>query len=90
MPLLFCTDNFNDEASLIIANALFFKAQWKIQFEEGRKKLEYFQTSTDRYQTKIMQVNSQFRYRFIEDLDSQALELPYSVSYNALCSATLN
>jgi len=69
--------NFNSEATLVIANALYFKGKWKHEFD-GTTSIKCFRSSKNNcVPTKMMQVTNNFNFKYLSDFDAQAIELPY-------------
>ncbi len=61
---------------LVLVNAIYFKGDWKMQFEEDNTKNESFYVNGDKtVDTPMMRQKDRFHYAETEDL--QILELPY-------------
>lgn len=75
---------------MVLANALYFKGMWKKSFDTQSTALKCFRSMRKAcVNAAMMQSTDIFNYRFIEALDAQALELPYSVSYLLFILITL-
>lgn len=65
----------------VIANALYFKGIWKKTFDPLRTSEKYFRTPTNNRQpVEMMQNIETYNYRYFSDIDTDIIELPYSVS----------
>lgn len=74
-------DTFSSGSGLILANALYFKGLWKIVFDERSTSIKCFRNHRKNcVNARMMQTADTFNYKFINDLDSQALQLQYGVS----------
>jgi len=68
-----------DDAIMFLINALYFNAQWKYEFEEGKTRQgNFFPEDGSVHTTDYMYVHGNFNYFSNDDL--QAVELPYGDS----------
>uniref|UniRef100_A0A0A9YR10 Neuroserpin n=2 Tax=Lygus hesperus TaxID=30085 RepID=A0A0A9YR10_LYGHE len=65
-------------AEAVLANAVYFKAQWKTKFNPELTKERDFKSPTGIVKVQMMNVKSNFKYAFSEKLNAQVLELPYA------------
>ncbi|EDV93613.1 GH18180 [Drosophila grimshawi] len=68
----------NDESRLVLVNAIHFKGEWSIKFDENKTKREdFFLDDKNKIQAPMM--NSTHNYYFAElpDLEAKALSIPY-------------
>lgn len=76
------TDMFIADKSLMLLNALYFKGKWRRMFSEKYTSNKCFRTPDGKCnQVPMMQVVDTFNYNYVPYLDSQAIVLPYDVSY---------
>lgn len=67
----------NPQASLVLANAIYFKADWMAKFRVNDTDLVPFHSAPDKNVTaRMMQQTGRFGYRSTDDL--QVLEMPYA------------
>ena len=66
------------DASLALANAIYFKGQWKCQFDPDRTDVaEFHVSSSESTKVNMMTQTARFRYSLNRRLNCQILELPY-------------
>ena len=66
------------DAPLVLANAIYFKGQWKCQFDPDRTDVAKFHiSSSESTQVNMMTQTARFRYSLNRRLNCQILELPY-------------
>ncbi|XP_018330333.1 uncharacterized protein LOC108740504 [Agrilus planipennis] len=71
--------SFDATLSAIIANALYFKGNWKEAFNpNGTYEHKCFKVKGVCHPVQMMHVVGNFKYKFIEELDAAAVELPYN------------
>ena len=67
-----------DGAALALVNAIYFKGQWKCQFDPDRTAVAPFHvSSSESTQVNMMTQTARFRYSLNRRLNCQILELPY-------------
>ncbi len=72
-------DRIDRAAVLFLLNAIYFKADWRYQFDEEKTRDDHFTTPDNRRVTcKMMSVSENFGY--FEDEQLQAVSLPYGNS----------
>jgi len=68
--------SINPLVRLVLTNAIYFKGDWKVQFEQKKTKdANFFTAAEKKVSCKMMSLNGNFM--FAEGSDYQALELPY-------------
>lgn len=78
---MFVIDTLDPNSIMVLANALYFKGLWKKSFDAQSTALKCFHSVRSAcVNAAMMQSTDTFNYKFIEALDAQALEIPYSVS----------
>ncbi|XP_059048367.1 zonadhesin-like [Achroia grisella] len=71
-------DSITAYTRLILANAIYFKGTWKIQFDPKNTEDKDFSVTKDNIiQVKTMKVKDKFKYAESSDLDAKIIELPY-------------
>lgn len=65
------------ETRLVLANAVYFKAAWKLPFPKGQTKGAAFHASATETPTVAMMRHPEGLFRYFADDDLQWLELPY-------------
>lgn len=67
---------FKENTQMALLNAVYFKGEWKEQFEEGNTRKEEFYGKDKTYQADMMcQTNKEYKY--IEKDNMKAIEIPY-------------
>ncbi|GBP21439.1 hypothetical protein EVAR_12040_1 [Eumeta japonica] len=73
------SDSISDDTRLILVNALYFKGNWKKQFDVHATIDHPFHTSlTDTVNVHMMNMEDHFRYGEDQELDVKLLEMPYT------------
>lgn len=81
MFFFYVLDNFRNDASILITNALYFKGLWKHAFDEQRTTVKCFVTPVKEcVKVNMMQNIETYNNKFAGELDSHVVELPYEVS----------
>ena len=62
---------------LVLANAIYFKGTWKLQFDEAQTSAAPFYR-LDGSQVKVLMMRMKEHFPYTEDMNYQAIELPYS------------
>ncbi|KAJ8913538.1 hypothetical protein NQ315_017089 [Exocentrus adspersus] len=71
--------DINDDTTLILVNAIYFKGKWAESFDVKNTKTEkFYLNDDDTVDVQMMHVTSKFYYKNDQDLDAQILELPYA------------
>ena len=65
------------DTRLVLANAIYFKGTWKLRFDAKKTELAPFYR-LDGSQTKVPMMSMQECFPYTEDMNYQAIELPYS------------
>lgn len=69
------------ETKLLLVNAIHFKADWSIKFDEKQTKRKPFHVSkTETIDTEMMHITKKLLYLYDEKLEAKALKLTYFVS----------
>lgn len=69
----------------MLANVLYFKGDWLIEFNESSTKKECFYTKPNMcIDVSMMNLQNQIRYGYVSDINAQVIELLYKVSKNIL------
>lgn len=69
-------DRISSEQMLFIVNAIYFKGQWKTEFEKAKTKDDDFQLATGQ-QKKVPMMSQSGQYRYLKGDDFQVVTLPY-------------
>uniref|UniRef100_A0A8C2U0E5 Serpin family B member 11 n=1 Tax=Coturnix japonica TaxID=93934 RepID=A0A8C2U0E5_COTJA len=76
---LFARGVINTDAILVLANAIYFKASWEHKFEEKNTVQRDFKLhQNERKPVQMMYQKGTFKLGYIEELETQVLELPYA------------
>lgn len=74
---LFPENSFSDLTRLVITNAIYFKGDWKDEFdEEDTTESDFYISNDETVQVEMMQ-KTDGEYRYYEDETVQVLEMPY-------------
>ncbi|XP_069586871.1 serpin B3-like [Ranitomeya imitator] len=75
---LFPEGSLDKSASLVLANAVYFKGQWKKKFnEENTKNAPFYTTKESEISVPMMSQTERFNLGAIEEIDAQVIEIPY-------------
>ncbi|XP_067627318.1 serine protease inhibitor 42Dd-like [Eurosta solidaginis] len=73
--------DFSALTRLVLLNALHFKGSWEMKFnEELTAEGDFYITEDETVKVQYMSQNAKFCYGYFEELDCQALEMPYNNS----------
>ncbi|XP_045430256.1 serpin B12 isoform X2 [Pipistrellus kuhlii] len=76
---LFSKNTINNGTVLVLVNAVYFKAKWEKYFEVGNTVDAPFSLSENEKKTvKMMNQKGMFKMGFIEEMNAQILEMPYT------------
>lgn len=72
-------DSLDDNTRLVLANALYFKAEWQIPFDANDNTKVPFRTADGKSekQADMMHLDAHLKYAELAELDAKVLELPY-------------
>lgn len=71
-------DDFDGNTELLLANVLYFKGDWLIEFNESSTKKECFYTKPNMcIDVSMMNLQNQIRYGYVSDINAQVIELLY-------------
>lgn len=74
-------DSFNSLTRLVLLNALHFKGDWEHKFDEAHTEEDDFWIAEEEsVKVKYMNQKSKFGYGYFDELNCQALEMPYKDS----------
>lgn len=75
-------DDFDGNTELLLANVLYFKGNWFVEFNENETTIKCFYTKPSFCtEVNMMYLQNQLRYGYITDIKGHAVELLYEV-YN--------
>jgi len=78
---LISSDSLDGDTRLILLNALHFKGEWANKFDESATEEDDFWIGEEEsIKVQYMNQKANFGFGFIEELDCQALEMPYNDS----------
>ncbi|NP_001164759.1 serpin B8 isoform X1 [Oryctolagus cuniculus] len=63
---------------LVLVNAVYFKGKWNEQFDRKHTRGMLFKTSKEEKTVQMMFRSAKFKIRYIEEVHTQVLELPYT------------
>jgi serpin B len=69
-------DRISSDHMLFLINAIYFKGQWKTEFEKAKTKEDDFQLATGQ-QKKVPMMSQSGQYRYLKGENFQAVSLPY-------------
>jgi serpin B len=69
-------DRINSDTVLFLVNAIYFKGQWKTEFEKAKTKPDQFHLATGQ-QKEVQMMSQSGTYAYLEDQGFQAVNLPY-------------
>ncbi|XP_003474098.2 serpin B12 [Cavia porcellus] len=76
---LFSKDAISNATTLVLVNAVYFKAKWEKQFDcENTVDAPFFLSENEQKSVKMMNQSGLFRIGFIEELQAQILEMTYT------------
>lgn len=83
MKFKFPETELDPETKMIIFNGFYFRGVWKVPFKLSKEDetRSFYKTPTEKKQVSMMQTSGDFSIGSIQELDAQALELPYEVSF---------
>lgn len=71
----------NSDTRMVLVNAIYFKGNWKYQFDQKRTmKNDFYTSETDKVSVDMMRMKKYFNYAILDDLDATALEMQYANS----------
>ncbi|KAM9632136.1 serpin B8 isoform 1-T2 [Trichechus inunguis] len=62
---------------LVLVNAIYFKGKWKKQFDKNYTRRMPFKINQDKKTVQMMFKQAKFRIRYVDEVHTQVLELPY-------------
>ncbi|XP_044521741.1 serpin B12 isoform X2 [Gracilinanus agilis] len=76
---LFGRDSISDSTVLVLVNAVYFKAKWEKSFDHEKTEDSVFWLNKDEQKNvKMMRQQNTFRIGYIEELNTQILEMNYT------------
>lgn len=80
LNMKYVTDDFNGNTELLLANVLYFKGDWLVEFNESNTETLCFHTKSNICENvSMMHLEDQIKYRHISDINAQVIELLYKV-----------
>lgn len=74
-------DMISSDTRMVLANAIYFKGNWKYQFDRRRTaKGDFYTSETEKVPVDMMRIKKRFNYAVLDDLDATALEMEYAKS----------
>lgn len=71
----------NSDTRMVLVNAIYFKGNWKYQFDQRRTiKDDFYTSETQKVPVDMMRMKKHFNYAILSDLDATALEMQYANS----------
>lgn len=71
----------NTDTQIMLVNAIYFKGIWKHKFIENRTvRGDFFLNDTEKVATHFMNIEADFNYAYLNDLNATALEMKYDNS----------
>jgi len=74
-------DDFDRNTELLLANAIYFKGNWLVEFNESNTKDQCFYTKPNvcAEVVNMMYLQDKLKYGYISDINAQVFELLYKV-----------
>lgn len=73
-------DDFDETTELLLANVLYFKGDWSMEFNESNTKPQCFYTKPKLCESvNMMNLEGKLKHGYIANINSQAIELVYKV-----------
>lgn len=67
---------------MIIFNGMYFRGSWKKPFDKVEPGL-FYKSSSEKKQVPMMKTSGTYKTAYLSGLDSEAIQLPYDVSFMA-------
>ena len=67
----------NKDTRMVLINAIYFKADWKIKFDKRNTEQTSFFSELKEVNVAMMHVKNRFEHIYLKELKSQVLRLPY-------------
>ncbi|XP_063242332.1 leukocyte elastase inhibitor-like [Bacillus rossius redtenbacheri] len=81
IPTIVEAENFKKDAVMLLANAIFFKGRWRTEFDlDGTLVRCFYPKPSTCQKSYMMESVDYYRYGNVEDLDAQAVDIPYQAS----------
>ncbi|XP_015709959.1 heterochromatin-associated protein MENT isoform X2 [Coturnix japonica] len=75
---LLSSDDVTNTTRLILVNAIYFKAEWEVQFQAGHTSMQPFRLSKNKSKpVKMMYMRNTFPVLIMEKMNFKMIELPY-------------
>lgn len=79
---MYVTDDLDGNTELLLANILYFKGDWLMEFNENNtKNLCFYSKPNMCTEVSMMNLEAKLKHGYISNINSQAIELPYKVIY---------
>ena len=83
----FIAGSLQSQTQVILASTIHFKAPWQIPFEkEETRKASFHLNSNEQTQVAMRTAEDDYPYGDLQELDAQAVVIPYRVSSRIVCS----
>jgi len=77
------SDILDTNTQLLVTSALYFKGQWLKSFDKHTTRMQCFHVPGHGCQDVLMMENiDKYRHGYIASLDSDVVEIPYSVKFD--------
>lgn len=74
------SDDVDRNTELLLANVIYFKGNWLVEFNESNTKTQcFFSKPNNCTNVNMMNVQDKIKYGYISDINAQAIELLYKV-----------
>lgn len=74
------SDDFDGNTQLLLANILYFKGDWLVEFNEKNTKNQCFYIKPNEcMEVNMMYLNDNIQYQYISTINAHAVELLYKV-----------
>lgn len=77
---LFKPNQFDSDTRTVLVNAVYFKGNWDKPFMDVTRKMDFYNSETEKVQVDFMYNDDDFNAGYIKELDATALELKYANS----------
>ncbi|XP_059482067.1 serpin B3-like isoform X2 [Neocloeon triangulifer] len=70
-------DPLDSATRLVLVNALYFKGEWRKQFDRDETETKPFKSTSGNLNVQMMSLSSAFYYKKLDQYDAQLVEIPY-------------
>lgn len=76
------SDDITNDLRMILLNAVYFKADWKIKFDEkNTKPMPFYSNRSSNNDVPTMNIQNKFFTGYLEDSKAKFIQLPYQVNF---------